>query len=161
RRRERDALMAELTRFEAELAERHGVAAGQVYDLARVQRHLAEDEALVGWLDYAPAPPAKDPAPETWGYVVRPNGEPVWVRLAGPGPGGTWTEDDHGLADRLRAALAQPAGGPEGPADLARRLYAQRLAPLEAALGATASRPPARHVIVVRTPWVGGVPVEA
>jgi CHAT domain-containing protein/tetratricopeptide (TPR) repeat protein len=158
-RRERDTLQAEVSRFEAELAERYGVAAGQVYDLGRVQRQLAEDEALVGWHDFTPAPPAQDPPPESWAYVVRRTGEPVWVRF--PGPGGTGTEDAWRLAKRLRAALAQPGDGPGEPADLARRLYTQCLAPLEPALRGADGLPPVRHLIVLRAPWIGGVPVEA
>src|SRR5262249_16187142 len=53
-RRERDTLQAKLTQFEADIAERRGVAAGKVYDLARVQQQLAEDVALVGWVDVRP-----------------------------------------------------------------------------------------------------------
>jgi CHAT domain-containing protein len=158
-RRERERLLAELTHFEAELAERHGVAAGQVYDLARVQRHLAEDEALVGWLDYAPAPPATEPAAEHWAYVVRRTGPPVWARLAGTGPDGAWAEDDSKLPRRLRAALSQPADGPDA-ADLARRLYALRLAPLEPALKAADELPPVRRIVVLNSAWAAGLPVE-
>jgi CHAT domain-containing protein/Tfp pilus assembly protein PilF len=156
-RRERDALLAEFTRFEAELAERHGVAAGQVFDLGRVQRQLADDEALVGWLDYAPAPPAKDPPPECWGYVVRRTGPPVWVRLAGTGPDGAWTEEDSKLDERLWAALDRTGD----VADLARRLYAQRLAPLEPALWGGDKLPPARRLVVLSSAWTARVPVEA
>jgi CHAT domain-containing protein len=158
-RRERDGLQAELSRFEAELAERHGVAAGQVYELARVQQHLADDTALVGWLDYAPAPPATAPAPESWAYVVRRTGTPAWVRLPDTEPGGNWMKDD--TTKRLRAALARPPDGPDDAAELARRVYTQRLAPLEAALGASGNLPPVHRLIVMPSGWTADVPVEA
>jgi CHAT domain-containing protein len=156
-RRDRDTLLAELTRFEAELAERHGVAAGQVYDLGRVQRQLAEDEALVGWIEFMPGRAMKSAPDGCWACVVRRTGPPVWVRLPGTGPAGAWTEDDFRLVERLRAALAHPADA----ADLARRLYAQRLTPLETILRGADNLPPVRRLIVLPSGWTAGVPVEA
>src|SRR5262249_25585965 len=58
------------------------------------------------------------------------------------------------------AALARPPDGPhEEAAELARRLYAQRLAPLEGHLRATEGLPPVRHLVVLPAAWTAAVPV--
>jgi CHAT domain-containing protein/tetratricopeptide (TPR) repeat protein len=159
-RRQRDTLQSEFTRYEADLSARYGVAAGQVYDLARVQQALPEDAAVVGWLDFPPKSGAADPRGDFWACVVRGSGAPAWVRLDGSGPGGAWTKDDGRLAERVRAALARPPDGPHGEAaELVRRLYAQRLAPLEGHLRATEGLPPVRHLIVLPAAWTAAVPV--
>jgi CHAT domain-containing protein len=132
-----------------------------VYDLARVQRQLAEDAALVGWVEVRPAPPATEPPAESWAYVLRRTGTPIWVRLAGTGAGSAWTEDDRRLAKRVRQTLADPQGEPGQSAEIAHRLYAQRLAPLEAALQGRDSLPPVRQLIVLPSLWTAAVPVEA
>src|SRR5262249_50665632 len=48
-RRRRDAAQTEFVRFQADLAGRYGVAAGEVYDLPRIQSQLREDTALLAW----------------------------------------------------------------------------------------------------------------
>src|SRR5262249_11032226 len=125
-----------------------------------VQQALAEDAAVVGWLDLRPKPGAADPRGDHWACVVRRTRAPVWVRLDGSGPGATWTKDDERLAERGRAALARPpAGAEEEAVELARRLYAQRLAPLEGHLRATEGLPPVRHLVVLPAAWTAAVPV--
>src|SRR5262249_875700 len=86
-----------------------------------------------------------------------PQGPPVWIKLPGSGPQGAWTAADDGLPRRLRDSLAR---GEADWHDLARRLAAQRLRPLEAALAATADLPAVRHLVVVPAGWMAGVPVE-
>ena len=95
--------------------------------------------------------------------VVRSRGVPAWVPIAGTGPDGLWTEDDTGLADRVRTELRSgpmPARRSCGP--WSRRLRAQRLEPLAKALGATADGlPAARRLIVLPSRAMAGIPVEA
>src|SRR5262249_17778728 len=52
---------AEYSQFEAELVRKYGVAAGEVYDLARIQAQLPADAALLAWLDLKSWPHAADP----------------------------------------------------------------------------------------------------
>jgi CHAT domain-containing protein/Tfp pilus assembly protein PilF len=161
-RQRRDATRVQLTEFEAALARTHGPVAGQVYDLAAIQKHLPADAALLGWLDIKGEPTAADPNGERWACVVRQRGTPRWVKLTGSGPKGAWTADDDHLAGRVRELLTEPPRD-AAPAwrDLAGRLYAQRLAPLAESLGAGATLPAVRHLIVLPSPALAGVPVEA
>src|SRR5439155_24086177 len=80
-RKERDGLQLELTQFQAELEKKHGPAAGEVYDLARIQSHLPADAALIAWLDLKAPPKAADPNGEHWGFVVWRNGPPGCIKL--------------------------------------------------------------------------------
>jgi CHAT domain-containing protein/tetratricopeptide (TPR) repeat protein len=163
-RRQRDAARLEFVRFQADVAERYGVAAGQVYDLARIRERLSEQAALVAWLDL-PAPgqgTRSDARGDHWACLLRRRGDPVWVRLSGTGPGGAWTEDDSRLAARVRRAFAdRPTGASTTWQDLARRLAAQRLDPLREYLKAGPDLPAVRHLIVLPCARMAGVPVEA
>jgi CHAT domain-containing protein len=159
---QRDTALTALTRFEAELARTRGPAAGQVYELARIQAQLPADAALLSWLDFPAQPRAADPGGEHWACLVRRRGDPVWVKLPGSGPKGAWTPDDSQLSGQVRELLVTP------PSDVtakwreqAGRLYTQRLAPLAAHLAATADLPADRHLIILPSPWLAGVPVEA
>jgi CHAT domain-containing protein len=161
-KQQRDAGLTAFTQFEAELAKTHGPAAGQVYELAHVQAHLPADAALLSWVDTQGEPKAADANGEHWACVVRQRGEPIWVRLRGSGPHGAWTRDDDALPGQVRELLMAP------PSDAAvqwrertGRLYTQRLAPLAKYLGATADLPAVRHLILLPSPWLAGVPVEA
>jgi tetratricopeptide (TPR) repeat protein len=162
RRRERASIA--LGEFRAKLAQEHGPLAGPVATLSEIQAALPAEAALVAWVDLPPAGPnAADPDGEHWGVVLRSRGAPAWVPLAGTGPDGLWTEDDTGLAARVRAELRRRPG--TAPADLrplVERLRAQRLAPLATALGATADGlSPARRLIVLPSPALAGLPLEA
>jgi CHAT domain-containing protein len=164
RKQERDDLLTrrrqkqdELHAFGAELEKKYGPVAGQVYDLAAIQRALPPDAALVGWVDVGPARHAADPNGEHWAVAVRARGGPTWVRLPGSGPGGAWTDNDGKLADRLRRALR------DGSADwqaVARRLGRQRWQPLVKHLAARNGPPAVRQVIVLPSPALAGLPVE-
>jgi len=154
-RRERDAAQAQLVRLQAELAARHGVAAGQVYDLSRVQGRMRPDEALLAWVDIPADPKAADLNGEHWACVVRHRGLPVWVRLPGRGPGGAWTDEDDRLADRVRRDFAaRPADPRAGWKGLAGDLGRQRLTPLEKPLEGV------RHLVVLPSARLAGIPVE-
>ncbi len=154
--RERDAVLVELTKFEEDIAAKYGVAAGETYDLARIQRDLVTDEALLAWVDMQGDSSAADPNGEHWACVVRHAGEPVWVKLPGSGRDGAWKDTDDELPGRVREAL-----GP-GVSESARqrwqqlvaRLYEQRIAPVEPYLTDV------DHLIVLPAGWMAGIPVE-
>jgi tetratricopeptide (TPR) repeat protein len=149
----RDAAQAEWSAFQAELDRRYGPVAGKVYDLARVQRHLPADAALVAWVGWE-----MHGHSENWACVLRQCGAPRWVRLAGSGPGGKWQVEDLELPARLREALAGPAGRDWRP--LALRLHDQRLGPVVKLLKAEGDLPAVRHLIVLPSVGLGGLPLE-
>jgi CHAT domain-containing protein/tetratricopeptide (TPR) repeat protein len=161
-RGQRDALLAELSRFQDDLARRYGVPTGQVYDLARIQARLPADSALIGWLDIPAEPKAADANGEHWACIVRRRGDPAWVRLPGRGPRDSWTEADDQLPGKVREILIHQAPDATVPwRELPGQLYAQRLAPLAKHLGATADLPAVRQLIILPSPLLAGVPVEA
>jgi CHAT domain-containing protein/tetratricopeptide (TPR) repeat protein len=158
----RDELQTELARFEKDLEDKYGVAAGQVYRLDVIQAYLPADAALLVWADVKGDPRAVDPNGEHWACLVRHGGEPVWVKLPGSGAGGAWTEDDDKLPQQVRAALSQRSRGePAEWRHLVDRLYAQRLAPVVEQLNGGAGAAPVKHVIILPAGWMAGVPVEA
>src|SRR5262249_42477167 len=65
-RRQRDAAQTEFVRFQADLAARYGVAAGEVYDLPRIQAQLREDTALLAWVDLSDQDKRADPKGDHW-----------------------------------------------------------------------------------------------
>jgi tetratricopeptide (TPR) repeat protein len=149
----------DLGAFAHHLEEAYGPAAGQVFDLSRIQAALDRDMALLGWIDFAPAgPKAADASGEHWAFLLRSTGEPVCLRLKGSGPGGAWTEEDTALPAQLRASLLKRRGDWQR---LARRLREQRLEPLRDHLAAQGKVPAVRHLVVLPSPALGGVPLEA
>ncbi len=103
--RECETRQAELVEFAATMEDKHGVAAGQVYRLEQIQRGLADDSALVAWLDIEVDRHAVNPGGEHWACIVRNKGKPVWIELRGSGPGGFWTQDDDTLPARVAEFL--------------------------------------------------------
>ena len=153
---------AEFVRHQVELADRYGVAAGKVFDLAKIQQTLAPDTALVAWLDLDGKPGMADPSGDHWACVVRRTGDPDWVRLPAADPAAGWTEADDGAASAVRKRLAARASGTEQEwADAAQQLYRQRLAPVERALAARDGLPAVRRLVVVPSGNMTGVPIEA
>jgi tetratricopeptide (TPR) repeat protein len=148
----------ELDSFVAHLEKTYGPAAGQVFEIPRIQAALADDTALVGWIDRKPAGPnAADPNGEHWAFLLRSKGHPVCVRLGGSGANGAWTEQDSNLPTDLRTALREHRPGWQR---LAQQLYLQRLAPLAKHLAAGAGLPAVRRLLVLPSAGLRGVPVE-
>ncbi|HKB01969.1 MAG TPA: tetratricopeptide repeat protein [Gemmataceae bacterium] len=161
-RPKRDEAQADLVRYQAELAEKYGVAAGKVFDLAKIQAALRPDMAVVAWLDLAGKPGMADPGGDHWACVVRQKGDPVWVRLpaVAPGAGGKEEGDEAAAAVRRRLA-ARPSATDEEWAAAAARLYQQRLAPIEESLAARDGLPAVRRLVVLPSGEMMGIPVEA
>jgi tetratricopeptide (TPR) repeat protein len=148
----------ELGTFARHLEEAYGAAAGQVFDLSRIQAALGQDMALLGWLDLPPGgPKAADANGDHWAFLLRCSGPPICLRLKGSGPGGAWTEDDTALPARLRDSLLEHRGDWQR---LARRLRDQRLEPLREHLGAQEKLPAVRQLMVLPSPALAGVPLE-
>ena len=156
-RNERERLQAELAKFENEMSDKYGVAAGEVYPLSLVQAQLPEDTALLAWVDIKGAPHAADPNGGHWACVVRCHGEPMWVKLPGSSKDGAWTELDDKLAHQLRKELGHWSAGPSvrWRQGLIQQLHAQRIAPVELHLAGI------RHMIILPAGKMAGIPVEA
>ena len=105
---ERDDLQGKFDSFQRGLVEKYGMTSGQVYGLERIQRQLAADVALLGWVDLDLPSQAPDWNREHWAVLVRREGEPTWVRLSGSGPGGDWTDLDQELPQRVRDLISNP-----------------------------------------------------
>jgi serine/threonine protein kinase/CHAT domain-containing protein/tetratricopeptide (TPR) repeat protein len=161
-RQRRDALKIEWAEFEAGVERKYGVAVSQPYGLTRIQEHLPPDTALVTWLEYDRARPySADPNGEHWACLVRQRGEPIWIKLPGSSRLGQWTEADDRLSVEVRNALVQPSSNLTSWRESIRRLAAQRLAPLQKHLGAIDDLPAVQHLIVLPSPSMAGIPVEA
>jgi tetratricopeptide (TPR) repeat protein len=153
---------ADLSQFESAMKRKYGVAQGRAFDLARIQKQLPAGTALLAWLDIPGRPKAADPDGEHWACVVRHRGQPAWVRLPGSGPRGAWTDADDGLPDRVRQTYAERPADPAADwKELARRLHAQRLAPVAPHLRGGPGLPPVDHLVVLPSPSMRGIPVEA
>jgi tetratricopeptide (TPR) repeat protein len=143
--------------FARHLEKTYGPAAGQVFDRQQVQRSLPQDTALVGWVDLPGEPKAADPDGAHWAVLLRSAGPPAWERLRGAGPRGAWTETDTRLPAELRATLQLPRGPWQS---LAERLGQQRLGPLVKHLAARDGLPAVRHLIVLPSAALAGIPAE-
>jgi tetratricopeptide (TPR) repeat protein len=151
-------LLDELSRFTKYLEETYGATAGQVFTQRRIQEALPEDTAIVAWIDVnATSPGTADPNGEHWAIVLRARGDPIFQRLRGSGPGGSWTDEDSTLPQRLRAALLSPR---REWRELAEGLRRQRLGPVASHLAAGEKLPPARHLVVLPSVALAGVPLE-
>jgi tetratricopeptide (TPR) repeat protein len=161
---ERDALLnqrrlaqEQLLRFQHHLEETYGPVEGQVFDRAKVQAALPSAAALVAWIDNATAPKAADPNGDHWAVLLRSQGEPIFERLHGSGPGGNWSAEDSDLPARLRTALVERRRDWQR---LARQLGEQRLGPLRRHLAAVDELPAVQHLVVLPSTALAGVPVE-
>jgi CHAT domain-containing protein len=127
------------------------VSRREVATLEQLQAALPADAAFLTWIDVFDKSGAMQ---EHWGCVVRPKGEPRWERLPGSGSEGKWTHEDGQLATQFRAALARSAPTAEIDA-LAKKLHAQRLAPLEKNLAGV------KRLFVAPVNQMAGIPIEA
>lgn len=124
--------------------------------LARVQRSLAPDEAVIGWLAIRPG--AANEEYPFWCYCVRTRGPVTWCRVEAP-PGAAGSGADVPL-DQLRRELVRGARWPlrvRASAELdrlARDAYELRVAPLEPALHGV------RRLVVVSVDLLHGAPLE-
>jgi serine/threonine protein kinase len=158
--RRRADLQARWGEFEVGLSEKYGAVAGQVYDLARIQSSLPEDVALVAWLDLGHSVGRVDREHRAW--LVRRRGGVTWVELPGGGTHNAWTQDDRKLPAQAYPQLsARPDDQIGGWRETATRLAAQRLDPLDRLLGSRPGEPPIRHLIVLPSSMLGGLPIEA
>jgi CHAT domain-containing protein/tetratricopeptide (TPR) repeat protein len=163
-RQERDRIQVELSEFEASVYRKYGAAAGRPYDLVRIQAHIPLDAALLAWADPESSNSLPDglPAETRWACLVRRSGGPVWIKMPGSSPGGTWSRDDETLPELVLSALSlRPDGTSDSWEGLVRRLAAQRLLPLVPNLGPRDGLPAVRHLIVLPSRSMKGVPVEA
>jgi tetratricopeptide (TPR) repeat protein len=154
---QRRKVQDEFDAFARHLEQTYGPVAGHVFERAHIQAALPADTALIGWLDLPGHPKAADPNGEHWAVLLRAVGAPVWVRLQGTGTANSWTEADTRLPRDLRAALHVPRGDWQ---PLAQRLRQQRLEPLAKYLAASADQPDVRHLLVLPSGALPGVPVE-
>ncbi len=161
-RRDHDEVQARFVALQTELARKYGVSAGRVYELASIQKALAPDAAVVAWLDISGDNTFKDPNGEHWACVVRQKGEPDWVQLSGTAPDRIWQDSDEDISPSVRRQLASRANALKGDwRDVAARLCCQRLKPIEASLAARDGMPAVRHLIVLPSHRMAGIPVEA
>lgn len=148
----------ELDAFVRQMERCYGPASGQVFDRGQIQAALPDDVALVGWLDVPPAgPEAADGNGDHWAVLLRGSGVPVWVRLHGRGPQNSWTDADTKVPANLGTALREARGDWQR---LAQQLKQQRLEALAKHLGPGAGLPAVRHLIVLPSTLLAGVPVE-
>jgi len=145
-------LIAQRQKLENELAELAVVVSRRaVAGLAQLQAALPADAAFLAWVD---ATEKSGAVQENWGCVVRPHGDPHWERLSGSGPGGTWTSADTELPGQLHAALGNSSKDAASDA-LAKKLHAQRLAPLGKHLDGV------KRLLVAPVNQMAGIPIEA
>jgi CHAT domain-containing protein/tetratricopeptide (TPR) repeat protein len=160
--RSREAIRAGLSAFEGEVDRKYGAAAGRPYELAQIQGQLPADTALVAWIDIKGHPRAADPDGDHWACLVRSQGEPIWVKVGGGGPDGVWTSDDDRLLREAAAQLRVPAGRSAAPwKPAAGTLAARRLDPLDGPLGPHDGLPRVTNLIILTSPKLAGVPIEA
>ncbi|MCK6457956.1 MAG: CHAT domain-containing protein [Phycisphaerae bacterium] len=160
-RRERDARVTELAAFERSIEEKYGAAAGDVYELPRVQAAMQPDAALVAWVDLQRVMPRVEAGEEHWACVVRSSGAPHWVALPGTGPTGAWSDADASLPARVRRALSSRDSDTQTLRSLSAELHRQRIAPIEAALASDSSLPPVRRLMVIPVGTMAGIPIDA
>jgi hypothetical protein len=139
-----------LTKLNHELEEKYGPVAGKTLPVALLQKALPADGAYLGWLDYKGEAKAADPNGEHWAILLKPSGDPTWVRLPGTGPKNAWTSADDELPWKLTQGLTS-AGEWQA---LALQLNAQRLAPLTEHLKGV------RRLVVLPSSMMDGIPLE-
>jgi tetratricopeptide (TPR) repeat protein len=152
----------EFSELEQALSSRYGVAAGKSFELARIQSRIPEDTALIAWIDCPATLKAADPNGEHWAFLLRSRGAPICVKLRGTGPAQTWTESDQRLPGLVRENFSKRPVDPRSPwLSQVERLARQRLDPLAEKLDGRDKLPAVQHLIVLPSPAMAGVPIEA
>jgi tetratricopeptide (TPR) repeat protein len=142
-RNQQSVLRREWVELQTALDQEYQAYAGKPSSLEEIQRALPGETALVGWLDIRN---------QHCACVVRKEGDPCWIKIAGSGKDGLWTEDDKERPASLRRALAENQSGWE---DKAAGLARQRLTPLLPYLKGVKS------VVMLPSRGLAGIPVEA
>ena len=113
-RNQQSDLRGQWVEFRNALDQQYQAYAGKPSTLEEIQKALRTDAALVGWLDVNQ---------HHWACVVRREGDPAWVKIAGTGKDGAWTVEDDDRPGKLRErclaghqARLERAGGGPGPA---------------------------------------------
>ncbi len=115
------------SRFQQTMSERHGIAAGEPFDLPHIQRVLGPNVALVGWL----AAPSVLEGLAGWGYVVRATGAVRWEPLTRKCAQSDSLLQRFGNALRLAATWRTRVPPSEALDDLAHGVWSTWWAPLE------------------------------
>jgi tetratricopeptide (TPR) repeat protein len=147
--RERDTLEGEYVALGQALEAEYGAFAGRPAGLEEVQAALPADAALAGWVV---GRGWRETSWQHWACLVRHEGDPVWVKVPGSGPDRAWAAADERKVDALRVALAARDPGWQ---DLAAAAADRLLGPLRDHLQGV------RRVVVLTSPDLAGVPVEA
>ncbi len=144
-------MQADLARIAAARSQR------RVYPIERIQKQIPPDAALIFWIDIASPTKQPEAVGNHWGCVIRSQGPPTWIGLPGSGANGGWIASDYSLLACLRDALKSQG---EDWSELAHKIAAQRLKPLETAFIPTATLPNVKHLVAI--PWgpMAGVPLE-
>ncbi len=108
----------------------------------QIQAAIPTASALLLWVDVSDT---SGQVQEHFACVVRREGEPYWISLPGTGEQGKWTKEDSLLPGRLRAELSPAAPSQPMIESLAKKLHAQRIAPV------------LKHLEGVKTLYVVGV----
>lgn len=154
-RAERNRCRADLIAFDKSMAVKYGIPQSQPYDLARIQRAIDPDVALIAWIDFPPDAGAVDACGDHWACIIRGDGAPDWIRLAGSGRGGAWTADDVTLARRVADGIAlRPTDRLSLENDI-RALAIQRIRSIESRLTNV------KRLVVLPVGPMGRVPVQA
>ena len=152
----------EVTEFSPPSTKQSAASNGRVLHLERIQAQLPDDAALIAWVQQAKSEGALKPTHEHWACVVRHSGEPVWVRILSGVQGGDRTAENDDTLDRFREMLSQrPDSQPGRWRDFARVLSLQWLGPLEPHLASRGDLPAVTRLIVLPSPALSGVPIEA
>lgn len=140
-------------------------AVEDLQSLDEVQRRIADDQAMIGWVDLPLRNGAKDPRGDHWIVVVRRTGEPQWIRLGDPTA--RWTLSDELVGQQLVDALVNSVTDPDQESldeirELIGELRAQRWdrPEIQAALSDPSSGPPVRRLLVLPSAALQGIPVE-
>ncbi len=160
----KDLEEAQLNRssIENELVREYGPAVGKPYSLDEIQSRIPPDVALVAWVDAFAQRSGGSAGGEHWACVLRRRGAPRWIKLPGSGEHGAWPMPDSLLGGQLRRLIAvRPKEGDEQWRESAKRLRQQRITPLRETLNAKGDLPAVRHLVVLPSPAIAGIPVEA
>jgi hypothetical protein len=143
-RSQQSTLRGHWVELENSLDHEYQAFAGKPSTLEEVQKALADDAALVGWLDVYG---------RHWACVIRSAGDPMWVKTPCSDPDGTCTPQDHQRDRDCQVALATNGSNWR---DVAAAVARQRLGPLVPHLTGV------KHLVVLPTSWtLAALPVDA